>query len=261
MKEVRAGLIMLIVRVREGLKQINKVFLLVKSGNFPYNLMSLNGKFHSFYCFKPETGIIPIKFPPIFFFNSSLVSQEWIIHQSKHFSVNWAIIETHSEISIPLKCTLYLLAEMCLAGGFHWPTPPQNQVGSSMVFNWKELEQQLDLYILLSSRYELLWSLLRTKQKGKVCYYWPYSGHNFWLWWFTVGTYNCRRKNLHWFAIVLYIDLMPAWTSTEFVRQCHIIWIQCKPEGGNQRSITVLSTRSRNIFKYFILSFPSKYYD
>ena len=40
---------------------------MVKSGNFPYNLMSLNGKFHSFYCFKHETGIIPIKFPPIFF--------------------------------------------------------------------------------------------------------------------------------------------------------------------------------------------------
>ena len=28
---------------------------------------------------------------------------------------------------------LNLLAEMCLTGGFHWPTPPQNQVGSSMV--------------------------------------------------------------------------------------------------------------------------------
>ena len=39
LKEVRAGLIMLIVRVREGLKQINEVFLLVKSGNFPFNLI------------------------------------------------------------------------------------------------------------------------------------------------------------------------------------------------------------------------------
>ena len=68
---------------------------------------------------------------------------------------------------------------------------------------------------------------------GKFVTIWPYSGHNFWLWWFTVGTYNCRNFG----KICIYLQFTLRNKSGACmdiqgicVRQCNIIWIKCKAE-------------------------------